>query len=152
MYICEEQMYMRSKYSMLKELPVALQKKQHVALYLGFHKRTSLKVLFEDEQCLCICVCVRMIWVTSSHLVLALRSQACFLFSPPLPRKLLPPSGIGLWKAGQVSPTRMAWKYTHIHPAVLSLPLKSATESEGREQGCEMQRPFMGQCRRLLTI
>lgn len=87
---------MCSKYSMLKELPVALQQKQHVALYLGFHKRTSLKVLFEAEQCLCICVCVRMIWVTSSHLVLALRSQACFLFSPPLPRKLLPPSGIRL--------------------------------------------------------
>lgn len=97
-------------------------------------KRTSPKVLFEVCVCvsvfvcvsLCMCVCVFvcacMIWVTSSHLVLALRSQACFLFSPPLPRNLLPPSGIGLWKAGQVSPTRMAWKYTRIHqPSCRSL-------------------------------
>lgn len=107
-------------------------------------------VCFEVEPC--ACVCVRMIWVTSSHLVLALWSQACFLFSPPLPRKLLPPSGTGLWKAGQVSPTRMAWKYSRIHPAVLSLCLNSAADSDCREQGCGIQRPFMGQHQRLSMV
>lgn len=57
-----------------------------------------------------------------------------FFFSPPLPRKLLPPSGNGLWKAGQVSPTRMAWKYTRIYPAVLSLSLMSAADCKHRER------------------
>lgn len=49
-------------------------------------ERTSLKVVFEavirmEDGCVfypSVCVCV--IWVTSSHLVLALWSQACFLF------------------------------------------------------------------------
>lgn len=60
-------------------------------LILGSCERTSLKVAFWscDEEArldvcvsyVCVCVCACLIWVTSSHLVLALWSQACFLFS-----------------------------------------------------------------------
>lgn len=102
-------------------------------------ERTSLKGVFEvvirmHHECVFFQVCVwfglrLLIW--SWHYGVKL----VFFFSPPLPRKLLPPSGTGLWKAGQVSPTRMAWKYTRIYPAVLSLSLKSAADYKHREQG-----------------
>lgn len=58
-----------------------------------------------------------------------------FFSSPPLPRKLLPPSGTGLWKAGQVSPTRMAWKHTRIYQAALLVSPKSGADCLLREQG-----------------
>lgn len=121
-------------------------------------ERTSLKVVFEavirmEDGCVfypsvCVWFGLRLL-IWSWHYEVKL----VFFFSPPLPRKLLPPSGTGLWKAGQVSPTRMAWKYTRIYPAVLSLSLMSAADYKHRErrwvESSGVQRNSVGQCRNL---